>query len=586
MGVATLSGCSVTKGAAFLRLSLSAFALALAAAGPAAAQATATTVPLNGLADGAPIERVEVVLAKGSGNPARDDGAVARIRADLSGLEGRAFSRGLIDGRLGVHRARLGPGVITYRVLPAANPAAIVLRVEVDTQTGSLPDQVTGVLAGRHGDAPLLWRSDRAMLTGILGGGLGVYSDGNPWFGVPATFNTGSPIGGSFPGRQPVWHEGYVEYGFGGAAQLGDSPFYGYGAITGLTSWSVGQDPYQDKTRSYTDLEKAYLGLIYVDPVSGASVNASVGRQNITLNDGFLIHFVRGSANVGERGGTYLGPRNANDVSINVDGRFGPFSLKAFYIDPNELERIESNTTFAGINLGYRIMDGWTIDASYIGIPQSGSRLRLPGDTSIPREGVQTVSAHSRWTNAFAVQGLWLESEIAHQFHDSASMSAWSGYGLIGYRASLPWSPSLSYRYFRATGDDASTPTYERFDPLLSTGLGNWLQGISFGKLTTNSNLITHRLQFNVAPTPMLNVTFDWHLLRADELNNLGSNPALATLSSKDIGQEFTLSARWAINANLFLQNVASVAVPGRALREIGADKSWTTLQSSLYWTW
>jgi hypothetical protein len=579
--VAALSVCSADRRVAALAL-----ALIVSAGGPALAQASGTTVPLPALADGAPIERVEVVLTKGSGNPARDGGAVARLRDDLSLLEGRAFSRGLVDGRIGVHRARLGPGAITYRLLPATSPNAVVLRVELDTQTGSLPDQVTGVLVGRHGDAPLLYQSDRAMVTGILGGGFGLYSDGNPWFGDPALFTAGSPIAGRLPGRQPVWHEGYVEFGIGAAFQLGDSPLYGYGVVTGLTSWSHGQDIYQDASRGLTEVEKAYAGLIYVDPATGATINASVGRQNITLNDGFLIHFVRGSGNIGERGGTYLGPRNANDFSVNVDARFGPWSIKAFFIDPNELERIESNSTFAGINIGYRIIDGWTIDASYIAIPDSGSLLRLPGGATIPRQGVQTVSVHSRWNNAFAVRGLWLESEIAHQFHDSASMSAWSGYGLVGYRADLPWSPSLSYRYFHATGDDPSTPGYERFDPLLSTGLGNWLQGISFGKLTTNSNLITHRLQFNVAPTPMLNLTFDWHLLRAAELNNLGSNPALSTLTSHDIGQEFTLSARWAINANLFLQNVASVALPGQALRDIGADRPWTTLQSSLYWTW
>jgi hypothetical protein len=199
---------------------------------------------------------------------------------------------------------------------------------------------------------------------------------------------------------------------------------------------------------------------------------------------------------------------------------------------------------------------------------------------------VQTISAHVRWNRALAVDGLWLESEIAHQFHSTADMSAWSGYGLIGYQVAMPWKPSLSYRYFHATGDDPATATYERFDPLLSTGLGNWLQGISFGKLVTNSNLETHRLQFNLQPTPMLNITFDWHMLRASDRNNLGSNPALSALTSRDIGQEFTLTGRWAINRHLYWQLLASVAVPGEALRDIGADKPWSTFQSSLYWNW
>jgi hypothetical protein len=185
------------------------------------------------------------------------------------------------------------------------------------------------------------------------------------------------------------------------------------------------------------------------------------------------------------------------------------------------------------------------------------------------------------------VEGLWLASELAHQTSDRFPMSAFAGYGLIGYQAAtLPWSPSLSYRYSHATGDDPRTRRYERFDALLSTGLGNWLQGVTFGKLVSNSNLAVHRLQFNLQPTPAVNLTFDWHLLRAPERNNLGSNPAIAQLTSPDIGQEFTTTVRWAINRNLYLQSLVSVAVPGRAYRDAGLRKNWTTLQASLYWTY
>jgi hypothetical protein len=164
-------------------------------------------------------------------------------------------------------------------------------------------------------------------------------------------------------------------------------------------------------------------------------------------------------------------------------------------------------------------------------------------------------------------------------------MSTWGGYGTVGYIArELPWTPSISWRYSYFSGDDPDTPTYERYDPLLNTGLGIWLQGLSFGKITSNSNLASHRIQFNVAPVEELNLTFDWHRLSAPELNNLGSNPALSMLRSHEIGQEFTLSARWAVSKNLYVQALASQAFPGDALREIGADEPWSTLQLSIYW--
>ncbi len=95
---------------------------------------------------------------------------------------------------------------------------------------------------------------------------------------------------------------------------------------------------------------------------------------------------------------------------------------------------------------------------------------------------------------------------------------------------------------------------------MLSTGLGNWLQGINFGKVTSNSNLAVHRIQLDVVPRPELNLTFDWHGLTAPELNNLGGNPALSQLTSSDIGNEVTLTARWAISRNWYFQGVASYA--------------------------
>jgi hypothetical protein len=556
---------------------------------PAAAQdGGAAAVPLENRAEGAPISRIDVVLTRGSGNPARDQAAVVRLRQALAALEGRGYRRALIERELGAARARLGPGRIEHQLVGGAIPGTLAVRVEVDTAgvADGAPPTPGGVLAGEPARFPVLYRSDRAFLITILTGGFGAYSDPNPWFGRTQAFIGRSPLAGRQPGRWPSWVESYIEYGLAGAAQIGDSPFYAYGAVTGITSLSLGQDIYRNDSRSMTGVEKAYGGLLWIDPATGASLNVSAGRQNVTLNDGFLIHFVRGSANIGQRAGLYLGPRNANEFSAVADGRFGPVSFKAFYINPNELPLVDSRTTFAGFNLRYQIAPGLSIDGTIITIPESGASLQAPGGVRLPKESLRTVAGHVRWTNALGVEGLWIGSELAHQTSDRFAMNAWAGYGLIGYQAAhLPWSPSLSYRYSHATGDDPRTARYERFDPLLSTGLGNWLQGVTFGKVTSNANLAVHRLQFNLQPTPMVSLTFDWHLLRAPERNNLGSNPVLAQLSSSDIGQEFTTSLRWAINRNLFLQSVVSVAVPGKALRDAGATKSWTTLQSSLYWT-
>lgn len=530
-------------------------------------------------AEGRPLARIEVVLVQASGNPARDEAIVARLRASLAGLQGRAYSRALVEASLAGPRARMGVGQIDYRVLDAQAVGSVVLRVEVSTRAESASQ-------AKHTTFPTLFRNDRTYLTAILDGGLGIYSDGNSWFGRADVFTQGSPIAGRRPGRQPVWTEGFVEAGIGGATQLGNSPWYAFGALTGISSWSLGQDVYRNDTRSFFGTEKAYGGLLYVDPGTGYSFNVSAGRQNVTLNDGFLIHFVRGSANIGERGGTYLGPRNANEFSVVSDLNYGPWSFKGFYIDPDELSLVNSKSTFAGANARYAFAPDLSADVSVIIVPGSLSTYSVPTGEKLPREGLRTIAGHINWKRPLDIDGLWLESEIAHQTHSKFEMSAWAGYGLAGYRFNdLPWKPSISYRYAYASGDDPATKRYERFDPLLSTGLGNWLQGISLGKVTSNSNLAVQRVQVNVTPKPELNLTFDWHGLRAPELNNLGSNRALSQLASSDIGDEFSFTARWAISRLWYFQGVASIAVPGRALRDIGADKSWTTVQGSFYWT-
>jgi hypothetical protein len=323
--------------------------------------------------------------------------------------------------------------------------------------------------------------------------------------------------------------------------------------------------------------------LLFVDPDTGNTANLSFGRQTYTLNSGFLVSMVAGSTSAGERGATYLGPRNTTDFSALFTGEFGRSSFALFYIDPDELEDLESNTRFAGANLAYRITEALSVDASVITIPESDSTYRLPSGETLAREGTTTWGGHALYRPA-APDHLWLEGEIYRQSNDDYDMSAYAYYGTVGYISkSLPWSPSLSYRYASFSGDDPDTEELERFDSMMSTGLGRWLQGISLGKVYRNANLNTHRIQTNIAPRKGMNLTLTWHQLRADELNNLGANPALSRLESRDIGEEYTATLRWVINRHLLLQLVASRAFPGKALEAIGADEPWSTLQSTLY---
>ncbi len=518
-------------------------------------------------ADDVPIAGVTVRIAAASADAARDAAALAQVEAATATLAGTPFSG--IELAALVSRLEADPAIarVSYRLLPAgANAVRVAFEVtaaDTATETPATSESF-----------PTLFKNDRNLVTAIIAGGLGVYSDGNPWFGQPALFLAANPVAGNLPGARATWTEGSLEAGAGFAAGLGDGNVYAFGAFTGMFTWTLGQDVFRDDARGYLAVEKAYAGLLYANAATRNRAKLSVGRQTYTLNDGFLVNMVKGSANAGPRGASYLGPRLTNDFSVLAEATLGRLSASAFYIDPDELESLESDSHYLGGNIAFAPTETLSADATILTVPASKSSFATPQGRRVPRQGEVTIAGHINASNIL-LDGLFAEGELAHQFHNGEDVSAWAGYGTLGYIARRAgWSPSLAYRYAKFSGDNPATYTFERFDAPLSTGLGIWLQGISFGKLFANTNLVTHRVQLNLVPVEALNLTFEWQKLVADQLNNLGANPAIATLLSTDIGNELTLTGRWAINRKLYLQSVISAAIPGQALTDIGADRT------------
>ena len=557
--------------------------LAAFSGGSALAQDASThpsNLPQALQAEGVPVGSVEVKLRPPGASAWQGAATLEALRKIGAELEGEPFSAIAVRRAVARMNREAGVSSVEYRLLPeGANAIRITFLVDV-AEAGKKAESVpSGILAGALSDLPVLYKDDSSLFTAIVAGGLGVYSDGNAWFGSPELFLNSK---GYLPGSRTTWPEGSLEIGGGFATQLGDAPVYAFGALTGMKSWTLGEDIFRSDNRDYDAIEKAYAGLLYADRESRNYAKLGIGRQTFTLNDGFLVNMVRGSVNAGDRGASYLGPRLANEFSVLADGRFGSWGFNAFYIDPSELDGSDTGTSFLGGNGKYRINEDVSVDGTLMTVLTSESVYA--GSEGVAREGLNTASAHLLWKNLGA-DGVFLESEVGHQWHPDFDVSAWAGYGTIGYIArGEKWTPSISYRYAAFSGDDPDTGTFERWDPLLSTGLGIWLQGISFGKIVSNSNLATHRVQLNVVPVETLNVTFDYHKLTVPETDDATSNRVPGALSSSDLGQEFTLSGRWAINRNLYLQGIASYAMPGAALEDIGADENWSTLQLSLYW--
>ena len=545
-------------------------------------------------AEGLPVHLIYIHLVKSTGDSTLDDEFKKRVVETFTVKAGDPFRRLIAD--MGIKRVRNLSSVQSaemrvYEAVPSGQIVVVIFATPVP-EKAEVPKKPIGMLSsGRIRDFPTLYEDDRSKFVFILNGGAGVYSDTNPWFGgYGELFNRGSPISDDpLSSGTSTWVEGYLEPGVGGIFQLGDYPIYPYGAVTYTMSGTNGHDIYNSGAWSHGEVERLYGGFIYNLPGKGNVLDFSVGKQIYQLRDGFLLSKIPVSTQVGDRAALYLGPRLASENTILGRLRAFGFALDAFLIEPSEPKEIETDTRLLGINLQrqFRNVD---LAFTYFYIPASDSVYRVPGGRQLPREGLRTFNPSISMTNLLGFDGLWFKGEYAYQNHEDYSMSAQAGYAWIGYQAEkLPWRPALSYRYSLFTGDDPNTNKFERFDPLFSGGLGNFLPGIVFSKVYKNSNLLTHRVTFSVKPADTLELILDYFRHRADEYNNLGGIGPLQTLQSKDIGQEVTFTTYWYVGRHLFLQGIASAGIPGEAIKDAirqgagGNAKTWLTLQSSLY---
>lgn len=547
----------------------------------------ASDVPLRGVlrtplppqeVEGRPLARVFYDLKGTSGITGGDARARAGIEKAFAIRAGEFFGVQLAE--LGVFRVQQLDFVseASYSVYESSRPGHLVLALSVVLGPGDDLAGPQGVLAGRMSDFPILYQNERGKLLTILNGAFGLYTELDPWFGDSAAFTSQSPIAlDPADGGTDSWFELSVEYGLAGVVQLGDSPFWTYGAATLLTSFSAGNDLFRSDTREWTDIEDAYAGVVVQPPGSEWVFNLSAGRQSWQLNDGFLISQFAGAANAGPLPGLFLNPRTAFEMTGLFRATRNNFRFEAFYLDPAEIDFLDSDTAFLGGSMALHLENGFEGSATYYEAVDSDTVFSTNDLGDIPREGQQTANLRLGTSRLFGVDHLEFMSEVAYQTHRDVDWRAWAYYARAGYTfESLPWTPNLSYRYASFSGDDPSTKRYERFDAPLSSGLDTWVQGIVAKKVVSNSNLDSHRIRLNVAPSPKLSFTLDYFWLMANETAG----------GAYWYAQEVDLAVRWSISRNLFFLGVAGVAFPDDRLRDrAGSDlDSWGTLQASLFW--
>jgi len=537
------------------------------------------------VAEGLPIALVYVHLEVSTGSVEGDETLKKQIVRTLDVSIGDTFRELIIGMRLSKVQAlptlqSAAYGV--YQAVPSGQVVVVIFATPLVGKEGAR--KRSGMLVTRKGvDFPLLYEDERSKLTLILNGGAGVYCDTNPWFGGHgAAFNARNPLATKPAGNGTLaWGEGYLEPGIGGITRLGDLPLYPYGAVTYILSGTLGDDIYNSGPWGHGELERLYGGFVFDLPGERNGLDLSYGKQIYQIRDGFLLSKIPVSTNAGDRAALYLGPRLASKSTALGRLRLGDLGLDAFMIEPSEIESVETNSRLVGANLRYEIVKG--IETAFSFFYLADSDTTFPS----PRQGTRTFNPSLSLSDIAGITGLWFKGEYAWQNNENLTMSAHAGYAWLGYQAAqLPWKPVISYRYALFSGEDPNTTAVERFDPLFSGGLGNFLPGIVFSKVCKNSNLRIQRVNINVFPTSTLELDLDYFHLMADSYDNRGGiGPLNTTLPSKTIGDELTLTSSWYFGNYFFLQGIASVGIPGNALRETlgGNVKPWYTLQASLY---
>ena len=528
------------------------------------------------------IERVYIRIL----NPSPDAGLNARVedqtRTLLGVFPGERFSEQQLAFQLSQARRIRGVAATEYDIAFGARGG---LDITVRVTLGDGPTDGRGLAFG--GKFPTIYEKNGTYIRARLDFLSLYYANKNAWYGQPDQMLDGNPLVEGEPAGAGYddWVEGYLHYGIYGITPINKN-LYVYGGLSAITSASVGQELFTDNTRSYTGIEDAYVGIIGGQTDSAGNrlaYNISVGRQRFTLANGFLL--ANTAANGQERAALQANARWSSDFLALAQLRYNDTKLEFFYVDPDELPILDTETVYVGANLESQPLQGLHVGLTYVTSPNSDAQyFVLDPTTGAPRvetrEGLQVYDARFTWSpNPVSQAGPFFGGEYAVQRNSNFDMDARGGWIEAGY--SLPqakWSPTISYRLAKFSGDDPTTATYERWDPMLSGGTGEqWVQGANHFKVVQDSNVIAHRIQARFRPNPKVEIVPQVWAFYADSETNIGGNPALTFVDGDEYGFEANLTGKWFVSRNTYVHGHLAYTVPGDATKAAlgGGAKNW-----------
>ncbi|MEH6759054.1 MAG: hypothetical protein V7676_16310 [Parasphingorhabdus sp.] len=381
-----------------------------------------------------------------------------------------------------------------------------------------------------------------------------LFVQSNSWFGEPeANIGVDSKNWAEFAIEPQIYFK--VKDIFGGelsaAASVVSTKTYGESA----DGFAAGlNDP------GKTTLEKLYVGW-KAELGADDFIEVIGGDFDYQIGTGFLVK--DGGRDGGDRGGFYLGARSASRNSALVRVKYDNLQVEGFYLGNNP-GRGGIKAHVGGVNAEYSIPDRFSIGATYIQVAHFDDPLLANTAENLKTYDVRgSVNVNDQ---------LKLSGEYAIQ-RGAAFYRGQGWYLQTDYTVdSLPFTPTITYRYAVVSGDDPGTPQNEEFIPLAYgfTDYGQWYQGEIAGNwIFGNSNQKTHMIKGSAALSDKVSLTGSWLNFTLDEPEKLG-------VTDSAFGNEFDLWLDWQASERLFLSAAGAVLVPQDGAKQFtGGSKTW-----------